>query len=77
MGLLYVRFDLINNKDEYSLISFINNIEYTLKNNDKYENIVMHKKSTPKEIIFSMDLKNSLKSIQELAEFLFQINEHL
>ncbi|CAM4945364.1 unnamed protein product [Rotaria socialis] len=76
MGLLYVRFDLINNKDEYSLISFINNIEYTLKNNDKYANMVMHKKSTPKEIIFSMDLKNSLKSIQELAEFLFQINEH-
>ncbi|CAF3550350.1 unnamed protein product, partial [Rotaria sp. Silwood2] len=77
MGLLYIRFNLIHNKDEYSLINFINNIEYLLKNSDKYNNIVMHKKSTIKEIIFSIDLSNSLKSIQELIEFLFQIDEHI
>ncbi|CAF0815708.1 unnamed protein product [Rotaria sordida] len=77
MGLLYIRFNLLNNQDEYSLINFINNIEYLLKNNDKYNNIVMHKKSTIKEIIFSIDLLNSLKSIQELVEFLFQINENI
>jgi hypothetical protein len=37
----------------------------------------MHKKSTVKELMFSMDLNNSLKSIQQLIELLFQINEHL
>ncbi|CAF3406360.1 unnamed protein product [Rotaria sp. Silwood1] len=77
MGLLYIRFNLLNNKDEYSLINFINNIEYLLKNNDKYNNIVMHKKSTIREIIFSMDVSSSLKSIQELVELLFQIDEHI
>lgn len=77
MGLLYVRFDLVNNKDEDLLVNFISNIEHTLKNTDKYQHIVMHKKSTPREIMFSMDLKNSLKSIQELVELLIQLNEHL
>lgn len=77
IGLLYIRFNLINNQDEYCLIDFINKIDYLLKTNDKYMNIVMHKKSTVKELIFSMDLNNSLKSIQQLIELLFQINEHL
>jgi len=77
IGLLYIRFNLINNQDEYLLIDFINNINYLLKTNEKYINIVMHKKSTVKELIFSMDLNNSLKSIQQLIELLFQINERL
>jgi hypothetical protein len=37
----------------------------------------MHKKSTIKELMFSMDLNNSLNSIQKLIEFLFQINDCL
>jgi len=77
MGLLYIRFNLINNQDEYSLIDFINKIDYLLKNNDNYLNIVMHKKSTIKELMFSIDLNNSLNSIQKLVEFLFQINDCL
>ena len=77
MGLLYIRFNLINNKDEYSLIHLINNIECLLKNTERYMNIVLHKKSTVKEIIFSIDLNNSLRSITDLVELLFQINEQL
>jgi hypothetical protein len=77
MGLLYIRFTPSNTTDEYSLINFITNIEYLLNNNDKYTNIVMHKKSTIKEMIFSLDLNNSLKSIQQLVELLFQIDEYL
>lgn len=77
MGLLYVRFNSSNDKGEYSLIKFINDIEYLLKNNEKYVNIVMHKKSTVKEIIFSIDLRDSLKFIQELVEFLFYIDENI
>ena len=73
MGLLYIRFNVSNNN---SLIDFLNHFEYLMKNNEKYLNIVMHKKSTIKELIFSMDLNNSLKSIQQLVELLFQITEH-
>ncbi|CAF1131625.1 unnamed protein product [Adineta steineri] len=77
MGLLYIRFNSSNNKDEYCLIHCINNIEYLLRTNEKYLNIVMHKKSTTKELIFSLDLNNSSKSIQQLVELLFQIDEYI
>jgi hypothetical protein len=77
MGILYIRFNLSNNSNDYSLIDFLNHFDYLLKHNDKYINIVMHKKSTIKELMFTIDLNNSLKSIQQLVELLFQINEHL
>ncbi|UJR20868.1 hypothetical protein I4U23_023977 [Adineta vaga] len=76
MGLLYICFHPIVSKDEYSLINCINNIEYLMKSNEKYENIVMHKKSTINEMIFSLDLQNPSKSIQYLVELLFQIEEY-
>ncbi len=77
MGLLYIRFHLSTNQDEFPLIDFVNNIDYLLKNQDKYLDIVMHRKSTMTELMFSMDLNNTLKSIQQLIELLFQINERL
>jgi hypothetical protein len=79
MGLLYINFLPLNSDDEYILIDYLNDIEYLLKNNEKYINIVMHKKSTIKEIMFSIDINSneSIKNLQQLIELLFQIDERL
>lgn len=76
MGFLYIRFNLLNNQNDYCLIDFINKIDYLLKTNDQYNNIVIHKKLTMKELLFTLDLNSSLKSIQQLIELLFQINDY-
>jgi hypothetical protein len=79
MGLLYINFYSLNFDDDYLLIDYLNDIEYLLKNNDKYLHIVMHRKSTTKELIFSIDLNSneSIKNLQNLVEFLFEIDERL
>ena len=73
MGLLYIHFD----RDPSMLTELINTIDYALKTNERYSKIVLHRKSTSKALIFSMDLSSSLKSIEDLVELLFQIHEHL
>ncbi|CAF1592457.1 unnamed protein product [Adineta ricciae] len=77
MGLLYIRFSPLITKDEHSLVNCMNNIEYLMRNNEKYQDIVLHRKSNIKEVILSLDIQNSSKSIQNLVELLFQIEEYL
>ncbi|CAF3629301.1 unnamed protein product [Rotaria sordida] len=79
MALLYINFLPLNVEHECLLINYLNDIEYLLKNNDKYIDIVMHKKSTIKEIMFSIDINidDSIKNLQQLVELLFQIDERL
>ena len=79
MALLYIHFSSLNIQHEYLLIDYLNDVEYLLKNNDKYIHIVMHRKSTIKEVIFSIDINtnDSIKYLQQLVELLFQINERL
>jgi len=73
IAFLYVQF----HENESQLSDFIQNIDYLLRTNEQYSNIVMHKKSTMKQLIFTLDLSNSLKFVQILVEFLFDINERL
>ncbi|CAF2494522.1 unnamed protein product [Rotaria sp. Silwood2] len=79
MALLYINFLSLNIEHEYLLINYINDIEYLLKNNENYIDIVMHKKSTIKEIMFSIDINtdDSIKNLQQLIELLFHIDERL
>ena len=77
MGLLYIRFHFSIDDDQSAAIDLVNTIDYSLKNSDRYLNIVMHRKSTMKELMFSMDLNNSLQSIQQLIELLFQIHQRI
>ncbi|CAF2205902.1 unnamed protein product [Rotaria magnacalcarata] len=79
MALLFINFSPLNIEHECLLIDYLNDIEYLLRNNDKYNYIVMHRKSTVKEIMFSIDINtdDSTKSLQQLVELLFQIDERL
>ena len=79
MALLYINFFPLNIEHEYLLIDYLNDIEYLLKNNEKYIHIVMHRKSTIKEIMFSIDINtnDTTKYLQHLIELLFQIDERL
>ncbi|CAF0743350.1 unnamed protein product [Adineta steineri] len=79
MALLYVHFYPLNIEHEYMLVEYLNDMEYLLKTNEKYIDIVIHRKSTIKEIIFSIDTNtdDSVKSIQQLVELLFQLEERL
>jgi len=79
MALLYMKFVPLNIEHEYILIDYLNDIEYLLKTNEKYIHIVMHRKSTIKEIMFSIDIdsNDSVKSIQQLVELLFELDERL
>ena len=70
MGLLYIHFE----DNPSSLIDLINTVEYSLKTNERFSKIVLHRRSTMKDLIFSLDLTSS---IEDLIELLFQINEHL
>ncbi|UJR28686.1 hypothetical protein I4U23_009915 [Adineta vaga] len=79
MALLYMNFSSVNIEQQYILMDYLNDIEYLLKNNEKYIQIVMHRKSTMKEIMFSIDTNtdDSTKSIQQLVELLFHLDERL
>lgn len=79
MALLYINFSPLNIEHQYLLMDYLNDIEYLLKNNDKYTHIVMHRKSTIKEVMFSIDIdaNDSTKNLQQLVELLFQIDERL
>ena len=79
MGLLYVNFVCSNMDDEYILVDYLNDLEYLLKNNEKYLSIVLHKKSTIKEMMFSIDINcsDSVKYLQQLVELLLQLDERL
>lgn len=70
MGLLVIRFE----QDPSSLI---NTIEYLMKIDERYSNIVLHRRLMSYEFIFSVDLNSSPRSMEDLAELLFQINEYL
>ena len=79
MALLYMNFYPLELEHQYMLIDYLNDVEYLLKNNEKYVQIVMHRKSTIKEIMFSIDTNtnDSVKTIQQLVELLFQLEERL
>ncbi|CAF1388591.1 unnamed protein product [Adineta ricciae] len=79
MALLYMNFYPLDPEHQYMLIDYLNDVEYLLKNNEKYVQIVMHRKSTIKEIMFSIDTNtdDSVKTIQQLVELLFQLEERL
>jgi hypothetical protein len=79
MALLYINFYPLNLDDEYFLVDYLNDVEYLLKNNEKYLHIVLHRKSTIKELMFSMDINchDSIKYLQQFVELLFQLNERL
>ena len=79
MALLYINFNPSNIDDDYVLIDYLNDLEYLLKNNEKYFHIVLHRKSTMKEIMFSIDINciDSLKYLQQLVELLFELDERL
>lgn len=79
MALLNIRFMSESVEQNYFLVDFHNDIEYLLKTNDKFGEIVLHRKATIKEIIFSLDIdhQDPSKSLQNLIELLFQIDERL
>ena len=80
MALLNVKFIIPednNNDDEYFLVDFINDLEYLLKTNENYADIVMQRKSTMKQLLFSTDCHRNKKSLENLVEFLFQLDERL
>lgn len=79
MGLLYINIFPLNVEHEYLVIDYLNDVEYLLKNSEKYMHIVMHRKSTIKETLFTIDMNadDSIKCLQQLVELLFQIDERL
>lgn len=79
MGLLYMTFYPSNVEHEYMLIEYLRDVEYLLKNNEKYQQIVMHRKSTLKEVVFSIDTDtdDATNAIQQLVELLLQLEERL
>ena len=79
MGLLYVNFLSSNIDDEHLLVDYLDDVEYLLKNNDKYLHIVLHKKCSMKEVMFSIDIhcSESVKYLQQLVELLLQLDERL
>lgn len=79
MALLHLHFYPLTIEHEYLLVDFLNDIEYLLKTSEKYVQIVMHRKSTTKEVMFSTDIdtNESIKCLQQLVELLLQIDERL
>jgi hypothetical protein len=79
MALLYVHFHPITIEHEYLLMDFLHDIEHVMKTNDKYAHIVIHRKATLKQLLFSIDIDHSesIQYLQQLVELLFQIDERL
>lgn len=79
MALLHIHFYPSAIEQHHLLIEFLNDIEYLVKTNEKYNEIVLHRKSTVKELLFSLDIdkEESTKSLQQLVELLFQLEERL
>ena len=77
MALLSIRFRVFPHEHEYVVVDFLHHLDYVLKTNERYVNIVMHRKSTVNEILFSIDMEHSAEAIQQLVELLFLVDERL
>ena len=80
MALLHLRFFPLNLEHEYLLVDYLIDVECLLKTKENYAHIVMHRKSTVKEMLFSIDISKGndpIQGLQELVELLFHIDERL
>ena len=77
MALLSIHFRVFPHEQEYVLVDFLHHLDYVVKTNERYVNIVMHRKSTVNEILFSNDMDRSVDAIHQLVELLFLVDERL
>lgn len=77
MALLSICFHSNRSDDDRILMNFLQHIESSLKRDEICKDIVMHKKISMTELLFSMDIHSSNIAILSLVELLFQIEEHL
>lgn len=79
MGLLLIHFDFFHqdNDQDYLLVDFHRQIESLLQSKDSYRNVVMQKRASPRELLFSTDIQHSSTAMLSLVELLLQIEETL
>jgi hypothetical protein len=79
MAMLHISFHLPSTEQQPLLYDYLHDIDYMLKTNEKYAHIVMHRKSTIKELVLSIDVtqSESIKYLQQLIELLFHLDERI
>ena len=75
MGLLAIHFDFLHHQSEQD--DFFQQIESLLQSKDTYGSVVMQKKASVKDLLFSTDIQQESTAMLSLVELLLEIEESL